>query len=119
VEVEGDALFTECIEAVVNTHFEILRSALVGVIENGRMWPIVVVEPKAHRTSENLEREILRMKSTHSDMGKVKLILTHPRLPVDIRHNAKIRREELAQWATRQLTQARHGDRSCSNSHAG
>jgi acyl-coenzyme A synthetase/AMP-(fatty) acid ligase len=119
VEVEGDALFTECIEAVVNTHFDILRSALVGVIENGRMWPIVVVEPKAHRTSENLEREILRMKSTHSDMGKVRLILTHPRLPVDIRHNAKIRREELAQWATRQLTQARHGGRSCSNSHAG
>jgi len=31
-------------------------------------------------------------------------ILFHKKLPVDIRHNAKIFREKLATWAARQLT---------------
>jgi hypothetical protein len=30
-------------------------------------------------------------------------VLLHPRFPVDVRHNAKIRREDLAPWATEQL----------------
>ena len=30
-------------------------------------------------------------------------VLVHPRFPVDVRHNAKINREELAVWATTQL----------------
>ena len=30
-------------------------------------------------------------------------MLYHPGFPVDIRHNAKIRREELAVWAAREL----------------
>jgi hypothetical protein len=34
-------------------------------------------------------------------------ILVHPSLPVDVRHNSKINREELAAWAVEQL--ARQG----------
>jgi hypothetical protein len=39
--------------------------------------------------------------------AKVQAFLFHPRFPVDIRHNAKIGREKLAVWATRQLRKAR------------
>jgi hypothetical protein len=34
-------------------------------------------------------------------------VLLHDSLPVDIRHNAKIFREQLAVWATDQLREAR------------
>jgi len=33
----------------------------------------------------------------------IRTILFHPAFPVDIRHNAKIGREELARWAERKL----------------
>jgi olefin beta-lactone synthetase len=108
-------LFTECVEAVVNTHPDVRLSALVGVVRNGRMSPIVIVEPEDRRTSENMACEILRLSSTHSDMSQVSLVLTYPKLPVDVRHNAKIRREELAQWATRLLTNIRRQRRSNAN----
>jgi hypothetical protein len=39
--------------------------------------------------------------------AKIDTFLCHPRFPVDIRHNAKIGREKLAAWATRQLTKQR------------
>jgi olefin beta-lactone synthetase len=35
--------------------------------------------------------------------AKVETFLFHPGFPVDIRHNAKIGREQLALWAARQL----------------
>ena len=34
----------------------------------------------------------------------IRTVLFHPRFPVDIRHNAKIGREALAVWASRQLS---------------
>jgi hypothetical protein len=30
-------------------------------------------------------------------------VLFHPGFPVDIRHNSKIGREELAEWATKKM----------------
>jgi hypothetical protein len=30
-------------------------------------------------------------------------VLFHPKLPTDIRHNAKINREKLAEWAAKKL----------------
>jgi len=38
--------------------------------------------------------------------AKVEAFLFHPRFPVDIRHNAKIGREQLARWAQKQLRKA-------------
>ena len=34
----------------------------------------------------------------------IRTILFHPSFPVDARHNAKIFREKLAEWATRKLS---------------
>jgi hypothetical protein len=34
-------------------------------------------------------------------------VLVHPSLPVDIRHNAKIFREKVAVWASRELARAK------------
>jgi hypothetical protein len=39
----------------------------------------------------------------HAHTGRITQFLVHPRFPVDIRHNAKIGREALAAWATKQL----------------
>jgi len=35
---------------------------------------------------------------------EIKTVLFHPAFPMDIRHNAKIFREKLAQWAARKLS---------------
>jgi hypothetical protein len=48
--------------------------------------------------------ELAAMAQEHRHTRSIQTFLRHPAFPVDIRHNAKIFREKLAVWATRQLT---------------
>ena len=47
----------------------------------------------------------------HAHTGRITTFLVHPRFPVDIRHNAKIGREELAEWAARELAKRERKNR--------
>ena len=49
-------------------------------------------------------RELLELASPYDSASKVSNFLWHECLPTDIRHNAKIFREKLAQWAEQQIT---------------
>jgi acyl-CoA synthetase (AMP-forming)/AMP-acid ligase II len=106
VLTELGGLYTEQVEPVFNVHPDVARTALVGVGERGHQVPVLVVELKKGIKPDQHERlaaEILRKGEGLVHTARVQTLLFHPKLPVDIRHNAKIGREILAAWAARQL----------------
>jgi acyl-CoA synthetase (AMP-forming)/AMP-acid ligase II len=97
-------LFTVQCEGVFNGHPDVRRTALVGVGEPGARRPVLCVELRAPSDdTARLERELRALAETSALTREVDTFLVHPSFPVDIRHNAKIGREELAVWATRRL----------------
>src|SRR5205807_885208 len=94
-------------EAVFNQHPKVRRSALVGVARDGTMEPVLCVELEKNAQADECRRlaqEILELGEAQSHTRGIKKVLFHPAFPVDIRHNAKIFREKLAQWAARKLS---------------
>ncbi|MCF8720260.1 fatty acid CoA ligase family protein [Nitrospina gracilis] len=102
-------LFTIVCEAVFNRHPQVKRSALVGVGEGGQQVPVIIVElhdpesAKDPTVKTRLLAELLALGAGHAATKSIGAVLFHPAFPVDIRHNAKIRREALAQWAAARL----------------
>ena len=91
-------------EAVFNQHPEVSRTALVGLGEYGRQVPILIVETlKPSKTKQKIIQELLELGTQYKHTREIKTILFHPCFPVDVRHNAKIKRNILAQWAARRL----------------
>jgi acyl-CoA synthetase (AMP-forming)/AMP-acid ligase II len=107
VETGTGTVFTECVEAVINTHPAVLRSALVGVGPPGQKTSILIAEHEGAKSPNGImEEELRQLLSRHasSPIDRV-LFVTWP-LPMDVRHNAKINREKLAAWAARRTRQA-------------
>ena len=105
VETAQGPLYTEQVEPVFNAHPQVRRTALVGVGARGTQTPVLCVELEAAARAaarDRLEAELLNLGGRHAHTARVQRILFHPKFPVDIRHNAKIGREALAQWAARQ-----------------
>ena len=102
-------LFTIPVEAIVNAHPSIYRSALVGIGAPGQQIPVIVLEPwPEHWTSDRgkqgrLIEEVRELARQDARARQVQHYLVLRKLPVDIRHNAKIFREKLAVWAAQQL----------------
>ena len=97
---DGSLMFTTCCEAVFNEHADVYRSALVGV--DGT--PVIVVErePGQGRDTAALTAELLALGSANPLTAQIARVLFHDAFPVDVRHNAKIHRGELATWAAGQ-----------------
>jgi olefin beta-lactone synthetase len=91
------------LEAVFEEHPRVARAALVAVGKK----PVLIIEPRpGQRPSGRAEREAfakellaLAAASPAAAKADIRDVLLHPALPVDVRHNAKIRRELLAEWA--------------------
>lgn len=99
-------LYTEQVEPVFNTHPDVARTALVGVGEGAEQVPVLCVEmaPGLPRNEhERVLAELQRMSEGFVHTARIRHFLVHGGFPVDIRHNAKIGREQLAAWATKQL----------------
>ncbi len=104
-------LDTVPIETIFNAHPRLLRTALVGVGATGEQQPILCVEVlPEHRkfVSKPLGQslllgELLDIAGRHAEASRVTWYLMHPGFPVDVRHNAKIKRDVLAVWATKTL----------------
>ena len=101
VITETETMFTICCEALFNTHPFIFRTALVAV-KTEKTIPVICVELEPEHKSFNkkeLRDELLAL-ALESDLTKnIKHVLFHSGFPVDVRHNAKIGRESLAEWA--------------------
>jgi acyl-coenzyme A synthetase/AMP-(fatty) acid ligase len=93
-------LYTICCEAVFNQHPLVRRSALVGVGKIGKQSPVLIVEPyKKISDPTGLMADLQNIALAHEHTTDIKKFMIHTAFPVDIRHNAKIFREKLAQWA--------------------
>jgi acyl-CoA synthetase (AMP-forming)/AMP-acid ligase II len=105
---------TPC-EAVFETHSKVRRAALVGVGAAPDQEPVLCVElqPRVPRRSRHaIEQELLEIAARHAHTLEIRRILFRRHFPVDIRHNAKIGRPELARWATRKLEGRRNATRA-------
>jgi acyl-CoA synthetase (AMP-forming)/AMP-acid ligase II len=106
VRTPEGGLYTEQVEPVFNTHADVARTALVGVGEPGRQRPVLCVEMRSglppHQHARVIE-ELRRIGMGFVHTARVQDFLVHKGFPVDIRHNAKIGREQLAVWAGRKL----------------
>jgi len=91
------------VEGVFNEHPQVFRTALVGVGAAGKEQPVLCVElePECAWTPEVEEALVALASQTRFDDLVVRF-LHHPSFPTDARHNSKIRREDLKQWATQQ-----------------
>ncbi|MBP9914164.1 MAG: peptide synthase, partial [Opitutaceae bacterium] len=83
-------------------HPRATRCALIGLGSRGQQQPALVVETTVRdsREARVLARELRTLALAHPHTTAIKTFYFHPRLPVDVRHNAKIHRLALARWAT-------------------
>ncbi len=107
VVTAGGTLFTIPCEAVFNTHPLVMRSALVGVGVPGGREPVMVIETDTKNTGqvdhERIAAELSQLARQFPHTAGIRQFLFYPSLPVDVRHNSKINREQLAHWARQQL----------------
>lgn len=97
-------MYSVCCEAIFNEHPLVRRSALVGLGRPGEQVPVLVVElERPGRPPAGLWTELAALARGNELTEDIRHFLAHPSFPVDIRHNAKIFREQLALWAARRL----------------
>lgn len=94
-------MFTIPCESIVNTHPAVYRSALVGVGKANQQVPVIVAEPWPQHFPETKDRtsrlakEILDLCKSNPLTESVSEVIIRKALPVDIRHNSKIFREQI------------------------
>jgi acyl-CoA synthetase (AMP-forming)/AMP-acid ligase II len=102
VETPDGVMYTVPCESVFDTHPEVFRTALVGVGASGEQRPVLCVELESsvERSEQaRIRTELLEMAKSYGHTRAIRTVLFHPQFPVDIRHNAKIGRTALADWA--------------------
>lgn len=103
VETAAGPMYTEQVEPVFNTVPGIRRTALVGVGAPGAQRPVLCYELLPGADGEGMAQRLRERAEAFPHTQALTRFLVHPGFPVDIRHNAKIGREQLARWATEQL----------------
>ena len=101
VETVAGPLFTEPCEQVFRLHPRVTRCALIGLGPRGQQRPALVIETAAPPAGEarTLAGELRTLAQQHPHTSAISLFFFRPKFPVDVRHNAKIHRLTLAQWA--------------------
>jgi acyl-CoA synthetase (AMP-forming)/AMP-acid ligase II len=106
IDTGQETLFADQCEAIFNQHPDLRRSAVVGVGPRGRQIPVLCIELKGKLSAVDNERvhfDLLQLAQAHAITRSIRTVLVHPGFPVDIRHNSKIGREELAKWAEQKM----------------
>lgn len=97
-------MFSVPCEQVFDAHPAVRRSALVGIGPAGQQTPVLCVElERGRRASDELTAQLLDLAVSTPETKPIATVHYVRRFPVDVRHNAKIRREELARLVTRRL----------------
>jgi acyl-CoA synthetase (AMP-forming)/AMP-acid ligase II len=92
-----------CCEGVFNTHPKVYRSALVRLDSGRDTRPALCVELEvgtAKSTRAKILAELLEIGARFEHTQSIHKLFFHLAFPVDIRHNAKIDREQLGHWAS-------------------
>jgi olefin beta-lactone synthetase len=102
VITETGPLYSIPCEAIFNNHPRVKRSALVGLGTPPDQKPVMVIELEKNdpgTDKDTLTHELLTMARENPLTEIIDTILFKKKLPVDIRHNSKIFREKVAEWA--------------------
>jgi acyl-CoA synthetase (AMP-forming)/AMP-acid ligase II len=99
VLTDAGAMYTDCCEAIFNTHPWVYRSALIDLCQ-GR--PAIVIEPEKAAFPKSTDARARFIESLR-ELGRknartvlIKDFFFEANFPVDVRHNAKIHRLSLA-----------------------
>jgi acyl-CoA synthetase (AMP-forming)/AMP-acid ligase II len=115
LETDRGLLMPVPAENVLDRHPRVARTALVGLGPRGRERPALVVEPRAgamprgRAARERFASEIQALLSHRLPESpprapeELSAVLFRSSFPVDARHNAKVRSEELKRWAEQEL----------------
>ena len=110
-------MYTIPCEGIINSHPAVYRSALVGISDDETALaagshetrtPVMVIEPyedqwpDADSDRSRFVQELEQLAAEHDVTRPIARFLFRRALPVDIRHNSKIFREQLGPWAKRQ-----------------
>ena len=108
VETATGPLFTEPCEQVFRAHPRVTRCALIGLGQTGAQQPALVIETGSTESADrqSFARELRTLARQHAHTAAITRFYFHPKFPVDVRHNAKIHRLTLAQWAETVGTQS-------------
>lgn len=87
-------LYTDRCEGIFNTIPGVRRSALIGMGTGGAQQPAIVIEPE--EDTRPAEETILEVARGHELTREIRKVFFCSSFPVDVRHNAKIHRLELA-----------------------
>ena len=103
VQTKLGTIFTEPIEGIANTHPKIYRSALVGTGTAPNQTPLLILEPSSKVSAAQEQQVVQEVQSIliHNKASQsIQKVVVYPtKLPTDIRHNSKIFREQLTEWA--------------------
>lgn len=97
VSTATESFYPIPVEAIFNQHPTVKRAALVKLQKNGAVFPGIVVELKPKAKPDLLALQRLAASFEHTKA--IQHFFVHPGFPVDVRHNIKIDRLKLAQWA--------------------
>jgi len=102
VETAEGPLYAVRCEGIFNRHPKVYRSALAGIGERGSQEPAICIELEDGVPSsehDGIREELLELGAGEEMTAGIHKVLFHEGFPVDIRHNAKIHREQLGEWA--------------------
>jgi acyl-CoA synthetase (AMP-forming)/AMP-acid ligase II len=101
VETAAGTLHTEPCEQVFRPHPRVTRCALIGLGPRGKQRPALVVETRVKDAADaqTLAQELRALGCRHDHTAAITTFFFREKFPVDVRHNAKIHRLTLAQWA--------------------
>lgn len=101
--------YSEPVERVFNQHPRVGRSALIELAPKS---PAIVIEPipqywpQSEEAKRKFSQELLEIGKSSPLTSEIEKVYFHPSFPVDRRHNAKIFRDLLSQWAKRESSGA-------------
>lgn len=102
---DGRVFYSVCCEAVfeefIHARFGLtVRAALAGT-GGKRSIPAIVVESPRRSISPAMQQELVKAWCSDESKKELSRVLFYPdNFPVDVRHNAKINREQLSDWAS-------------------
>ncbi|MGL6195397.1 MAG: fatty acid CoA ligase family protein [Thermoguttaceae bacterium] len=101
VDTADGPLFSIPCESIFNCHEKVARSALVGVNEEPVIFIELIPSAKNMKTSERMQMvsQLQEMARANPITKQINQFLFYDSFPVDVRHNAKINREKLAEIA--------------------
>lgn len=91
-------------ESIYNNHKDIHRTALIGIGDEGKQRPALVIERKDKKTNfrnidDSFKRELIELSKSYEHTKDIETFYLADQFPVDVRHNIKIDRLKLRDQA--------------------